>query len=70
MSELKLVEVRSARATSSPDLIECEVTVTGYEGNEKVALLPFAWSRNDPYGLGPAVSKWFAEHPEFQIEAV
>lgn len=63
-----LVTVLSAKETEAPDLLECEIVVTDYEGNAGETVLPFGWSRADPHGLCPAVTEWFDAHPDFPIQ--
>lgn len=63
---MKLIKVLSAEAVAGTDIVACIIVANLGDGEQQ---MEFGWSRNDPYGLGPEVTAWFAENPEFPIVA-
>ncbi len=62
---MQLLEVHSATKHVSGAIdMQIRVEVDGVEKS-----LPFSYCPGDPYGLGPAIDRWWAEHPDFPVES-
>lgn len=65
---MKLLSVESAKKTSTPGMLELQITADLKDGTG-AQLLPYGWSPDihDPFGLYPQIDEWMAAHPDFPV---
>lgn len=65
----QIIDVLSARYTAIPGFIDLEVVVANYPGESGPVTVPYTWRVDEDYDNSWNVAAWFADHPEFEIEA-